>query len=82
MMFPVMASARALAPSSPILLYSRLKRAGKGRRKLNNILIHLHNYTAGMGGYCIVVGGEVGFGLGWNRGVDYLTRVLSRWYCP
>ena len=42
---------------------------GMVRRRLNNILIHLHNYTAGRyrdgGIYCIVVGGEVGLG-GWG----------------
>ena len=39
---------------------------------LNNILIYLHNYTVGKyrsGVYCIVVGGEGGFGgLVWNMG--------------
>ena len=33
------------------------------RRRLNNILIHLHNYT-GVGLYFIVVGGEVAWGVG------------------
>ena len=41
---------------------------GRVRRRLNNVLIHLHNYTAdryrGWGVYCIVVGGEVGLGVG------------------
>ena len=41
---------------------------GRVRKWLNNVLIHLHNYTAGRyrvwGVYCIVVGGEVGLG-GW-----------------
>ena len=40
---------------------------GLVRSRLNNVLIHLHNYTAGryrVGGYCIVVGGEVGLGIG------------------
>ena len=38
---------------------------GRVRRWLNNILIHLHNYTADRyrwGIYCIVVGGKSGFG--------------------
>ena len=47
---------------------------GRVRRMLNNILIHLHNYTADRyrsGVYCIVVGGGSGFG-DWCgiRGVD------------
>ena len=65
---PVMATAIALAPSAPILLVSRLKREGRVRSRLNNILIHLHNYTADIyrgGGYCIVVGGKSRFG-GWG----------------
>ena len=40
---------------------------GRVKRWLNNVLIHLHNYTADRyrgGGYCIVVGGEVGLGVG------------------
>ena len=40
---------------------------GRVRSRLNNVLIHLHNYTAGRyrdGVYCIVVGGEVGLGIG------------------
>ena len=69
---PVIATARAFAPSSPILLQSRLKRGGRIRRWLNNVvLMHLH-YTADryrVGGYCIVVGGKSGFGdwcrIGW-----------------
>ena len=50
---------------------------GRVRSRLNNVLINLHNYTAGryrpgVGVYCIVVGGgRSGFGgLVWNRGVD------------
>ena len=74
---PVIATAIALAPSSPILLSPRLKRGGRVRRWLNNVLIHLHNYTAGryrVVGYCIVVGGKKWvWGLGWNRGVNQLT---------
>ena len=43
---------------------------GRVRRRLKNVLIHLHNYTAGrycigVGEYCIVVGEEVGLG-GWG----------------
>ena len=45
--------------------------SGRVRSRLNNVLIHLHNYiiqridTGGGGGvYCIVVGGDVGLG-GW-----------------
>ena len=39
---------------------------GRVRRRLNTVLIHLHNYTSDryrVGGYCIVVGGEVGLGV-------------------
>ena len=54
-------------------------RGGRVRSRLNNVLIHLHNYTAGSryrggeilyccwgrGGFggCIVVGGEVSLGI-------------------
>ena len=41
---------------------------GRVRRRLNNVLIHLYNYTADRyrgWGYCIVVGEEVGLG-GWG----------------
>ena len=66
MVFPVMATAIAFAPSTPILLPLRLKRGvERVRRRLNNVLIHLHNYTADIYRgevYRIVVGGEVGFG--------------------
>ena len=48
---------------------------GRVRRRLNNILIHLHNYTVGKyrsGVYCIVVGGEGGVG---GEGVEYGGRI-------
>ena len=45
---------------------------GRVRSRLNNVLIHLHNYTAGRYRgwevYCIVVGGEVGLGVGVEEG--------------
>ena len=49
------------------LVVTETKTWGGGvRRRLNNILIHLHNYTADRyrDGGCIIVGEEVGLG-GW-----------------
>ena len=56
---------------------------GRVRRRLNNVLIHLHIYTADRyrgGGilYCCWGGGGFG-GRGGIRGVNQLTRVLSGW---
>ena len=51
---------------------------GRVRRRLNNVLIHLHNYTAdryrGWGGYIVLLLGKKWvFGFVWNRGVPGLT---------
>ena len=46
---------------------------GRVRRRLNNVLIHLHNYTAGRyrdGGIVLLLGEKWVRGLVWNRGVD------------
>ena len=67
MVLPVIATAIALAPSSPILLLPRLKRGGRVRRRLNNVIIHLHNYTADryrLGDIVLLLGGDVGLGIG------------------
>ena len=71
MVLPVIATARAFAPSFPILLLRKLKRGGRVRSRLNNVLIQLHNYTAdiyrGWGGILLE---EWVCGLVWNMGVD------------
>ena len=47
------------------------------RRWLNNVLIHLNNYTADryrVGDVVLLLGKKWVWGLVWNRGVNQLTR--------